>query len=50
CISMALDHRLPPENAHPAAVEDTFDALKCVYYNWKAEINANMNNIAVGGS
>ncbi|KAG1898108.1 alpha/beta hydrolase fold-domain-containing protein [Suillus fuscotomentosus] len=50
CISVALDYRLAPENPYPAAVEDTVDALKFIYYNGKAEFNANVNKIAVGGS
>jgi acetyl esterase/lipase len=47
---VALDYRLAPENPYPAAVEDTVDALKFIYYNGKAEFNANVNKIAVGGS
>ncbi|KIK32770.1 hypothetical protein CY34DRAFT_18813 [Suillus luteus UH-Slu-Lm8-n1] len=50
CVSVALDYRLAPENPYPAAVEDTVDALKFIYYNGKAEFNANVNKIAVGGS
>jgi len=47
---VALDYRLAPENPYPAAVDDTVDALKFIYYNGKAEFNANVNKIAVGGS
>ncbi|KAG1804004.1 Alpha/Beta hydrolase protein [Suillus variegatus] len=50
CVSVALDYRLAPENPYPAAVEDTVDALKFIYYNGKAEFNANVNKIAIGGS
>jgi acetyl esterase/lipase len=47
---VALDYRLAPENPYPAAVEDTIDALKFIYYSGKTEFNANVNKIAVGGS
>ncbi|KAG1861801.1 Alpha/Beta hydrolase protein [Suillus subalutaceus] len=50
CVSVAVDYRLAPENPYPAAVEDTIDALKFIYYSGKAEFNANVNKIAVGGS
>ena len=50
CVSVALDYRLAPENPYPAAVEDTVEALKFIYYNGKVEFNANVNKIAVGGS
>ena len=50
CVSIALDYRLAPENPYPAAVDDTVDAMKFIYHNGKAEFNANVNKIAVGGS
>ncbi|KAG1749216.1 Alpha/Beta hydrolase protein [Suillus lakei] len=49
CVALALDYRLAPEIPYPAAVEDTVDAVKFIYYNGKAEFNANVNKIAVSG-
>ncbi|KIJ59479.1 hypothetical protein HYDPIDRAFT_33167 [Hydnomerulius pinastri MD-312] len=50
CLTITLDYRLAPENPYPAAVIDTVDAVKWIYENGKAEISADPNKIAVGGS
>ncbi|KAF9236509.1 Alpha/Beta hydrolase protein [Melanogaster broomeanus] len=50
CITICLDYRLAPENPYPAAVEDTVDTVQWIYQHGKAELNANVNKIAVGGS
>ncbi|KAF8837907.1 hypothetical protein BDN67DRAFT_955922 [Paxillus ammoniavirescens] len=50
CITICLDYRLAPENPYPAAVEDTVTTIQWIYQNGRAELNANVNKIAVGGS
>jgi len=50
CIAISVDYRLAPEHPYPAAVEDAVATLKWVHENGKAELSADVNRIAVGGS
>nr|3AIN_A Chain A, 303aa long hypothetical esterase [Sulfurisphaera tokodaii]3AIN_B Chain B, 303aa long hypothetical esterase [Sulfurisphaera tokodaii]3AIN_C Chain C, 303aa long hypothetical esterase [Sulfurisphaera tokodaii]3AIN_D Chain D, 303aa long hypothetical esterase [Sulfurisphaera tokodaii] len=47
CVTISVDYRLAPENKFPAAVVDSFDALKWVYNN--SEKFNGKYGIAVGG-
>ncbi|OBZ78666.1 hypothetical protein A0H81_01069 [Grifola frondosa] len=38
------------QNPYPAAVEDAVEALRWVHHNGRAELNANLDKLAVGGS
>jgi len=50
CIAISVDYRLAPEHPYPAAVEDAVATLKWVHEHGKAELSADVNRIAVGGS
>lgn len=50
CVVVSVDYRLAPEDPYPAAAEDAIEALEWLYNKGKAEINVDVNSIAVGGS
>ncbi|BFH73092.1 alpha/beta hydrolase [Sulfurisphaera javensis] len=47
CLVISVDYRLAPENKFPAAVVDSFDALKWIYIN--AEKFNGKYGVAIGG-
>ena len=48
CLVIALNYRLAPEHPYPAALEDV-DALLEWVYSHGAEINGDVNRLAIGG-
>ncbi|KAG8688527.1 hypothetical protein FRC11_005279 [Ceratobasidium sp. 423] len=50
CVVVAVDYRLAPEHVFPAAVDDSWTALKWIYEHGATELDIDLSRIAVGGS
>jgi acetyl esterase len=48
CVTISVDYRLAPEHKFPAAVEDSYAAVKYIY-NHAEEFKVDRERIAVGG-